>query len=94
MVTLTLKNVGGAQHNMKGITLVILISVIAALFVAASQCIYTTEGQNGTQNGTQNASPVHIGIPLLGNHFGNTTNSLVAISNRLNPAVCGLPILL
>ena len=75
---------------MKGITLVILISVIAALFVAASQCIYTTEGQNGTQNGTQNALPVHIGIPLL----GNTTNSLVAISNRLNPAVCGLPILL
>lgn len=90
MVTLTLKNVGGAQHNMKGITLVIFISVIAALFVAASQCIYTTEGQNGTQN----ASLVHIRIPLLGNLFGNTTNSLVAISNRLNPAVCGLPILL
>ncbi|MGB7902624.1 MAG: hypothetical protein WCG09_09335 [Halobacteriota archaeon] len=75
---------------MKGITLVIFISVIAALFVAASQCIYTTEGQNGTQN----ASLVHIRIPLLGNLFGNTTNSLVAISNRLNPAVCGLPILL
>jgi flagellar basal body-associated protein FliL len=78
---------------MKRMTLVILISVITALFVAASGCTYTTGGQNGTQNATQNASPVHVRIPLLPRLFGNTTNSLVAISSRLSPAVCGLSVL-
>lgn len=79
---------------MKRITLIILISVIAALFVAASGCTYTTGGQNGTQNTTQNASPVHIRIPLLPHLFGNTTNSLAVISNQVTPAVCGLSVLL
>ncbi len=69
---------------MNRLKLVILISVIAALFVAASGCTYSTGGQNGTQN----ASHINIRIPLLLNLFGNATNSLVAISSRLSPAVC------
>lgn len=67
---------------MKRITLVILISVIATLSIAASGCTYTTGGQNGTQNATQNASHVNIRLPLS-NLFGYTAKSLTAISNRL-----------
>jgi len=80
-----LKNLPGTQHTMNRITVAILISVIAALFVAGSGCIYTTGGQNGTQN----ASHVNIRIPLLPNLFGNATNGLKAITSRLSPAVCG-----
>jgi hypothetical protein len=67
---------------MKRITLVILIGVIAALFVAASGCIYQTGGQNGKQNATQNASHVSIRIPLP-RIFGYTTNSLVNIRKQM-----------
>jgi flagellar basal body-associated protein FliL len=75
---------------MKRITLVILISVIAALFVAASGCTYQTGGQNGTQNATQNASHVSIRLPVLPNLFGNATNSFVTISNQLGLAGIGM----
>jgi flagellar basal body-associated protein FliL len=88
-----LKNVGGAQQNVKRIMLVILIGVIAALVVAASGCTYQAGGQNGTQNATQNASYVNIRLPVLPNLFGNATNNLVTISNRLSSAVCGLSVL-
>ena len=74
---------------MKRLTLVILIGVMAALFVAASGCTYQTGGQNGTQNATQNASHVNIRLPLP-NLFGGATNSLATISSRLSPAVCRL----
>jgi flagellar basal body-associated protein FliL len=59
---------------MKRTTLVILISVIAALSIAASGCTYTTGGQNATQNATQNASHVNIRLPLS-NLFGYTTTA-------------------